>query len=75
MWVCRLSSQPPYKCFELKNAGEPMRGGVDFDLHVCIFIVFVFSQSLSGGFYVFYAYFNISARRLLCLSLGYNITL
>lgn len=52
-------------------------GGVDFDLHVCIFFppVFVFSQSLSGGFYVFYAYFNMSARRLLCLSLGYNITL
>lgn len=47
-------------------------------IYMCAFFpppVFVFSQSLSGGFYVFYAYFNMSARRLLCLSLGYNITL
>lgn len=47
-------------------------------IYMCAFfppLVFVFSQSLSGGFYVFYAYFNMSARRRLCLSLGYNITL
>lgn len=68
-----LSSRPP----------NQRRRAVDFDLHVCIFIVFfvvvVFSQSLSGGFYVFFCVFFthilIHPRRVFCLSSGYNITL
>lgn len=74
MWVCFLLSELPYKCFELRMQWI-YEGGVDFDLHVCIFFLWFSVKSLSGGFYVFYAYFNISVQLLLCPSFDYNITL